>query len=162
MEFSTQEYWSGLPFPSPGDLPDPGIEPSLLALQADSLPLGLRRRGGASLSRMRSFCASPQGLGLPQVPFSRPLSPLVTSDHQLLLYTPLLESRLWLDSLPGACARRYSRGERSPWLPLETRPVPGLGRPPGEGNGYPLQFSCVENSMDRGAWEALTWRERAG
>ena len=30
MGFSRQEYWSGLPFPSPGDLPDPGIEPSLL------------------------------------------------------------------------------------------------------------------------------------
>ena len=29
MEFSKQEYWSGFPFPSPGDLPDPGIEPSL-------------------------------------------------------------------------------------------------------------------------------------
>ena len=28
MEFSRQEYWSGLPFPSPGDLPDPGIEPA--------------------------------------------------------------------------------------------------------------------------------------
>ena len=42
MEFSRQEYWSGLPFPSPGDLPDPGIEPMSLvppALQADSLPL---------------------------------------------------------------------------------------------------------------------------
>ena len=37
MEFSRQEYWSGLPFPSPGDLPDPGIEPGSLALQADSL-----------------------------------------------------------------------------------------------------------------------------
>ena len=35
---SRQEYWSGLPFPSPGDLPDPGIEPSSPALQADSLP----------------------------------------------------------------------------------------------------------------------------
>jgi len=34
MGFSRQEYWSGLPFPSPGDLPDPGIEPSL---QADAL-----------------------------------------------------------------------------------------------------------------------------
>ena len=37
MEFSRQEYWSGLPFPSPGDLPDPGIEPGSLALQEDSL-----------------------------------------------------------------------------------------------------------------------------
>ena len=38
MGFSRQEYWSGLPFPSPGDLPDPGIEPASHALQTDSLP----------------------------------------------------------------------------------------------------------------------------
>ena len=38
MELSRQEYWSGLPFPSPGDLPDPGIEPASPALQADVLP----------------------------------------------------------------------------------------------------------------------------
>ena len=38
MEFSRQGYWSGLLFPSPGDLPDPGIEPRSPALQADSLP----------------------------------------------------------------------------------------------------------------------------
>ena len=38
MGFSRQEYWSGLPFPSPGDLPNPGIEPGSPALQADSLP----------------------------------------------------------------------------------------------------------------------------
>ena len=37
MEFSGQEYWSGLPLPSPGDLPNPGIEPRLPALQADAL-----------------------------------------------------------------------------------------------------------------------------
>ena len=38
MEFSRQEYWSGLPFPSPGDLPNPGVEPGFPALHADSLP----------------------------------------------------------------------------------------------------------------------------
>ena len=37
MEFSRQEHWSGLPFPSPGDLPHPGIKPKSPALQADSL-----------------------------------------------------------------------------------------------------------------------------
>ena len=37
MGFSRQEYWSGLPFPSPGDLPDPGIEPWSPAFQADTL-----------------------------------------------------------------------------------------------------------------------------
>ena len=38
MAFSRQEYWSDLPFPSPGDLPEPRIEPRSPALQADSLP----------------------------------------------------------------------------------------------------------------------------
>ena len=38
MRFSRQECWSGLPFPSPGDLPDPGIEPGSPTLQADALP----------------------------------------------------------------------------------------------------------------------------
>ena len=37
MGFSRQEYWSGLPFPSPGDLPDPGTEPWSPAFQADTL-----------------------------------------------------------------------------------------------------------------------------
>ena len=37
MGFSRQEYWNGLPFPSPGDLPDPGMEPGSLALEADAL-----------------------------------------------------------------------------------------------------------------------------
>ena len=38
MEFLRQEYWSGLPFPSPGDLLNPGIEPGSPVLQADTLP----------------------------------------------------------------------------------------------------------------------------
>ena len=38
MGFSRQGYWSGLPFPSPGDIPNPGIEPMSPELQADSLP----------------------------------------------------------------------------------------------------------------------------
>ena len=41
MGFSRQECWSGLPFPSPGDLPDPGIEPGSPTLQADALPYTL-------------------------------------------------------------------------------------------------------------------------
>ena len=55
MEFSRQEYWSGLPFPSPGNLPNPGIKPRSPALQADSLlaePQGKHKNtgvGGLSL-----------------------------------------------------------------------------------------------------------------
>ena len=41
MGFSRQEYWSGLPFLSPGELPNPGIKPRSLALQADDLPTEL-------------------------------------------------------------------------------------------------------------------------
>ena len=44
VEFSRKEYWSGLPCPSPGDLPDRGIEPGSPKLQADSLPFELPRR----------------------------------------------------------------------------------------------------------------------
>ena len=40
--FSRQEYWSGLPLPSPGNLPNPGIEPGSPALKADSLPTELQ------------------------------------------------------------------------------------------------------------------------
>ena len=38
MEFSRQKYWSGLPLPSPGNLPDPGIKPGFLTLWTNSLP----------------------------------------------------------------------------------------------------------------------------
>ena len=44
MGFSRQQYWSGLLFPSPGDLPDPGIEPRSPALQADALLFGPREK----------------------------------------------------------------------------------------------------------------------
>ena len=46
MRLSRQGYWSGLPFPSPGDLPNPGIEPGSPALQADSLLTELQGKPG--------------------------------------------------------------------------------------------------------------------
>ena len=77
MGFSRQEYWSGLPCSSPGDLPNPGIEPRTLALQTDSL----------------------------------------------------------LSEIPG---KPKNTGVGSLSL--------------GEGTGTPLQYSCLENAMDGGAW----------
>ena len=57
MEFSRQEYWNGLPFPSPEDLPDPGIEHRSPTLQADSLPAEpqgkLKDTGVGSLSLLQ-------------------------------------------------------------------------------------------------------------
>ena len=64
MEFSRQEYWSGLPFPSPGDLPDPGMESRSPALQADSLPgKPLRRTQRASrFSKMKTMGRTQAGV----------------------------------------------------------------------------------------------------
>ena len=47
-----------------------------------------------------------------------------------------------------------SEVKASAWNAGDPGSVPGLGRSPGEGNGNPLQYSCLENSMDRGAWWA--------
>ena len=58
MGFTRQEYWSGLPFPSPGDLPYPGIESGSPALQADSLlsePPGNSKKAWSPLVR-RTWC----------------------------------------------------------------------------------------------------------
>ena len=77
-----QEHWSVLPFPSPTDLPNPGIEPGSPALQADSLS----------------------------------------------------------SELPG----KPNAGDPGSG--------PGLGRSPGGGHGSPLQSSCLENPVGRGAW----------
>ena len=101
MGFSRQEYWSGLPFPSPGVLPNPGIESRSPALEADSLLIELRRK---------------------------PQFPLEFLDDS--------------DSKEFAC----NAGD------LDS--IPGLGRSLGGGNSCPHQYSCLENSMDRGAWQA--------
>ena len=46
-------------------------------------------------------------------------------------------------------------GKESAWNGRDPGLIPGLGKSDGEGNGYPLQYSCLENSMDRGAWRAI-------
>ena len=69
MEFSRPEYWSGYPFPSPGDLPNPGIEPNCPSLQADSLsaePQGKPKNTGVgSISHLQGiFLAQESNWGL--------------------------------------------------------------------------------------------------
>ena len=63
MGFSRQEYWNGLPFPSPADLPDSGIEPGFPALEADALtsePPGKHLKG---IKLLQIFSSSGQTLG---------------------------------------------------------------------------------------------------
>ena len=78
MEFSRQEYWSGLPFPSPWDLPHPGIKPGSPALRADALrsePPGKPQRKASHISplgvkhpRVPSLIYNPQSLPAPCMP----------------------------------------------------------------------------------------------
>ena len=55
-----------------------------------------------------------------------------------------------MEGVPGG-----SHGEESACSGGDPGAVPGLGRSPGEGNGSPLQYSYLENSMDREAWQAI-------
>ena len=58
----------------------------------------------------------------------------------------------WLLDFPGGASGK----ERIHWSMKET--IPGSGRSPGEGNGNPLQCSCLENPLDKGAWKAVVHR----
>ena len=137
-----------LPFPSPGDLPDSGTEPSSPALAG------------------RFFTSDPPGkqripceLYLLSV-YSDLLSISKINIHlrvfDCLILTKLYHffclqlSRLWGFSgnsvVKNLLANAGAAGNSGS--------IPGSGRSPGGGNGKPLHYSCLENSMDRGAWQA--------
>ena len=63
--------------------------------------------------------------------------------------------------LPGAklwwTTSLVAQGKASVYNAGDPGSSPGLGRSPGEGNGNPLQYYCLENPMDRGAWEAIVY-----
>ena len=81
MEFCRQKYWSGFPFPSPGDLSDPGIEPGSPTLQADSLPSQLSGKPAAAAAKSLQSCltlcdpkdGSPPGSPVPGILQARTL-----------------------------------------------------------------------------------------
>ena len=59
-----------------------------------------------------------------------------------------------LNALTTPCIKIFKKNHKSVCSGEDPGLIPGLGRYPGEGNGYPLQNSCLENYMDRGAWQA--------
>ena len=61
--------------------------------------------------------------------------------------TDFYESQVWSRDFPGG-----SDGKASVYNAGDLGSIPASGRFPGEGNGNPLQYSCLENPMDRGAW----------
>ena len=110
MGFSRQEYWSGLPFPSPGDLPDPGIRDWAqvsCTVGRCFIILATRKAQGITCKRVRNA----------------DLLPLPTESET---------------------------------LELDVRNCISVRLPSGEGNGTPLQYSCLENPRDGGAcWAAV-------
>ena len=151
MGFPRQEYWSGLPFPSPGDLSDPGIEPASPTLQADSLPLSHQGRHQ----------------------WDKLFYTVIILIEWTLVADPLVSCWPWLFASKSLCGHMFNYG--LPWwlsgksLPavqeMQETWISGLGRSPEGGNGSPLQYSCLGNPMDRGAWwatvhgvtKSLTW-----
>ena len=159
---------SGLPFPSLGDLPSPGVEPRSPTLQADSLPSEPPGKSGTTRHRLESREAGQQrGFYLVCAPgcllnglvlivfLSRDLEGRHLILNFLLVMTPklfqralkpalaTLRNRAWELVLRGLATTVYKMTVCSWWL----------GRSLG-GHVHPLQYSCPENSMDRGTWWA--------
>ena len=61
-------------------------------------------------------------------------------------------------TVPGVGLPRWLRGKKSACNSGDAVSIPGLGRSPGEGNGNPLQYSCLGNPRDRGVWRATVHR----
>ena len=125
MGYFRQEYWNGLPFPPPGDLPDPVnklTSPASPALQTDSLPL------------------EPPG---------KPVNPkLLIYYHSPKQHFQFARTICYhLTMFPGGSEVKASACNVG-----DLSSIPGSGRSLGEGNGNPLQYSCLENPLDRGAW----------
>ena len=131
LGFSRQEHWSGLPFPSP--MHESEKWKWSRSVVSDSYqPHGLQP---TRLFHPWGFPGKSTGVGC----------------HCLLRYKGLMKwfylQTSW--SFPGGSDSKessYNAGYKGS--------IPGLGRSPGEGNGYLFQFSCLENLMDRGAWWA--------
>ena len=163
MGFSRQEYWSGLPFPSPVDLPNPGMEPGSPALQTDALP--------SEPAGKPHYDANFQANRFSQLfstLFLAPKTYLQTLLREWVIYHFsinalnhfFLQNHFVLFSRLCVC----EAGSVVKNLPANVEnigdvgSVPGSRRSLGVGNSNQLQYSCLENSMDRGVWWATVHR----
>ena len=113
-----QEYWSGLPFPSPGDLPNPRITPASLASPAVA---------------GRFFTSAPPGKPNGLLSHKeKKLSPFESVSPHIFFFFHM--------GFPGGSEVKVSASNVGDW-----RSIPGSRRSPGEGNGNPLQHSCLKS-----------------
>ena len=155
MEFPSQKYWSGLPFPSSGYLPDPGIEPGSPALQADSFTVWATKKALIQLRPLELLDL----FTFPPVSFAQQILQLKTTDWDNLSHmckgTPSLKLHIVHFLHKGFPEGSY--GKESDCNARNWGSIPGSGRYPGEGNICPLQYSWLVNPMDRGAWRAIVY-----
>ena len=137
MEFSRQEYWSRLLLPSPGDLPDLGIEPGFPALQADALP--------------SEPPGSHQGPGYWGSKLGRGLTLYCKSICTVLICTKYV-------SFPrGSVGKEFTCNAGDPGS------IPWLRRSSGKRNNNPFQYSCLENPQgQRSLVGCSPWDHRVG
>ena len=174
MGSSMQEYWSGLPCPSPGDLPNPGIEPGSLMFPA--LTGGFFTPNitweAYSIASTNSLIFTLYGMARQSI-----ISSVLDISH----YNTWSKKEVWLldiSSNVSATTLNQTPLDKFPLLftlacqvaqvvnNLPTNAgdirdpgsIPGLGRSPRGGHDTPLQHSCLGNSIDRGAWQAIVPR----
>ena len=94
-------------------------------------------------------CAFPGGFLLYEVHAFLPFDIIFTISSTIPSLLTIIAKLLWVRFFPGG-----SDGKQSAWNAGDPDSIPGSGRSPGEGNGNPLQYSCLENPMDGGAWQA--------
>ena len=147
MGFSRQEYWSGLPCPPPGDLPNPGIKPESLHLLHCRQILYTLSHPGSPGTIIPWFSHGHTIWG--NIELKSIISITWCQDFWKLsvLICMVNSYRLpqWLSSKESTC-KAGDRGDVSS--------VPGVGRWPGGGKDNPLQYSHLGNPMDRGTWQA--------
>ena len=179
MGFSRQEYWSGLPFPSPGDLPNPGIEPGSPTLQADALssePPGKPFLVGGRycfLNSLRVLCS----YNIAWIIMAYLIAIRYISWHQLYPLNSVsdnenqkhfVESMYLKKSKNKRCKGNVlTRSSRQLYIHSVSATGPRLTWPKTknvhywvviywihrEGNGNPFQYSCLEKS--HGQWSVM-------
>ena len=157
LEFCRQEYWSALPFPSPGVLPDPGIKPRFPVLQTDSLPSEPPGKPQMDSKHIKIYLIS---LESKKQKLREKGDIIICLSRQPRLKR--MDSKMAKVKNRQWGASRCLCGQESACQAGDSGLIPESGRSPGDGNGNPLQYSCLGDPMNREAWLQSIGSQRTG